>query len=282
MSQFSTGAPSARPYLIIAGHGRSGSNRLLDAFDCHPRTLCRNEPNETKGSVFSELPPGFFPAGENPDFIDRWRGVIAKAALEISERDRIGERSKAYIASPAHKLFAQIVLARRRVRGALGAVIPDLRGEQWPAAPFIANRDRLANAFPVFKMLLCQGWIMDAFEREPELRVIHNIRAPKPFLISWRRRYVKPTGPEQVFQDNLQDLDQILGFFGRKSLRSEGFSEASLFESELWRWRFVNEVALPAPATASRDIRLGPPMTRFEKDPVGEAERLYSILPDWT
>ncbi len=275
MSSPQTPAQSAHPYIIIAGHGRSGSNRLLDAFDCHPQTLCRNEPNETRGSVFNELPPGFFPAGENPGFIDRWRKIIAIAATEISERDRIGERAKDYIASPANRLFARRVLARRRIRGVLGSVWPNLRGEQWSAAPYLANHDRLAGALPVFKMLLCQGWLIDAFEREPEMRVIHNIRAPKPFLISWRRRYVEPTGPQKVFEDNLRELQHILDYFGRKSLGTEDFSEEALFETELWRWRFVNEAlhracnGKPRYAWVTYDA--------FEKNPVGEAERLYAF-----
>lgn len=43
------------PYLLIAGHERSGTNWLLEIFNLSPRTFCRNEPYGIDGSPLAAL-----------------------------------------------------------------------------------------------------------------------------------------------------------------------------------------------------------------------------------
>ena len=36
----------SKPYIVVCGLGRSGTNRLLQAFDMHECTFFRNAPNK--------------------------------------------------------------------------------------------------------------------------------------------------------------------------------------------------------------------------------------------
>ena len=263
-------------YVIIAGHGRSGSNRLLDAFDCHPGTLCRNEPNEALGSAFKDLPEGFY-EDENgdEDFLTAWRRAIAGARLEISDRDRLRVEAKCYARPALRRAFARQVLARRRVRQSAAHLLPALRRETWQAAPYYAAPGLLDSALPVFKILLRPGWIRRAFAAEPGMRVILNVRAPKPFLRSWRRRYVESVGPEKVYARNLDDLERLPARFGAPPQTLGAFSEEALFESELWRWRYVNEALYSRLKGEPRFTAIT--YEAFEADPAGETERLFDF-----
>ncbi|MEM8937118.1 MAG: hypothetical protein AAGC77_11985 [Pseudomonadota bacterium] len=264
-----------KPYVIISGHGRSGSNRVLDAFDCHPDTLCRNEPNEAGGDNFKELRVGFFPEGADPAFLNQWRGVIARAARETSSRDRIGARKKSYLYNLTRRMIGENIFARRRLRETLGLVSPSLRKDAWPLPAYYASPARLSQATPVLKLLLCQGWLLDAFDAEPGMRIVHNLRSPQGFLRSWRRRWADHIGAEQVFRDNLVDIDRILEHFGQATGRFGDFSEGNLFETELWRWRFVNEPLY----VRFKDHPRYMPVTyeSFDARPAETTERLYAF-----
>ena len=231
---------SNQPHIVIAGHGRSGSNRLLDILDCHPNTFCRNEPNEIAGSAFLDLPNGFFPSG-NADFVDQWQKAVERARFEVSGRDRLGTIPKNFHASPASRLLGRYILAKRRLRQNLGLFMPDWRRETWSASSGYADREKLAGATPVFKILLSQGWLLDALPHEPSLRVILNIREPRAFLRSWFYRYVDAVGRDQVHHDNMRTMTQILDHFGVDDPGISTFNDANLLKSELWRWRYVNE-----------------------------------------
>ncbi|MBI1366421.1 MAG: hypothetical protein GC153_10775 [Alphaproteobacteria bacterium] len=262
-------------YIVIIGHGRSGSNRLLDAFDKHPATLCRNEPNETLHNPFSGLRPGFSPLGSDRDFIDAWRRAIATASREVSNRDRIGVTAKNFAPSRIRRLVAQHCLSRASLRRLLGLAAPPLLREQWPASLLYADPRLLNEAIPVFKILLNQGWILDAYHDEHTMKVVHNIRAPKAFLVSWYRRYAAVAGQERVYRENLATLESILPHFGETSKRMGAFSRELLFESELWRWRYVNEIPYVALQGAPRyTVAL---YESFEKNPADETRRLFDF-----
>ncbi len=267
------GGTGGKDYLIIAGQGRSGSNRILDVFDCHPRTFCRNEANAVAGSALAPLLPGFFPSGD-PAFAARWREAFAAACGELSVRDRITGARKTWV-NPIRGTLSASVLRRDKLRRALGVVAPP--AQVWPAATLgYADAARLREAYPVFKILLCSGWILDAFEREPGMRVILNIRAPKAFLLSWRHRYVGVHAPaETAFGQNMQGMKKILAHFGRDDAALSGYSEAALLRSELWRWRYINE-ALFAPF-AGRERFTTVTYERYDADPSGEARRLFAF-----
>jgi hypothetical protein len=127
----------------------------------------------------------------------------------------------------------------------------------------------------VLKLLLCQGWLLDAFPHEPKMRLILNIRSPKPFLRSWRHRYVEGATAEFVFGQNLLTLERILDHFGRSDAGIRSFSEANLLKSELWRWRFVNEPLYRAFSGHERFAMMT--YERFETDPPGVSQDLFAF-----
>jgi len=59
---------SNRKYVIVTGHGRSGSNLILDMLDCHEATFCRNESNKLKSSKLSRLPTPLLAEDLDSDF----------------------------------------------------------------------------------------------------------------------------------------------------------------------------------------------------------------------
>ncbi len=261
-------------YLVIAGHGRSGSNRLLDAFDCHPAVFCRNEPNKPSGSPFLKLPDGFFPS-QRADFADLWKPTIDQAARQISVRDRLRGVGKDFVRSPIRRAYARHVFLRARPRKAAALFAPSLRSQTSPAEPHYAEPGLVSLAYPVFKILLTPGWLIDAFDGDPRMRVILNLRAPAGFLRSWRHRYAEAAGVEEVFRANLNSLPRILQHFGAEGLAPHGFSEAALYESELWRWRYVNEIMLQRLKDSARFTAVT--YEAFDSDPVGQSERLYAF-----
>lgn len=265
----------ASDYIIIAGHGRSGSNRILDVFDRHPNVFCRNEPNAIPGSLLHALPPGMFPSGD-ARFVDKWRAAIDGASGELSVRDRIGDVRKTYVDFPTG-LLGQVVLPRQQGRRLFSAFAPSLRNPVWPATALgYANPHKLRDACPVLKILLCPGWILDVFDHEPRMRVILNVRAPKPFLRSWRHRYVgEHAPPETVFRHNSRSLERILTHFGRTDASLDAFSEENLLKSELWRWRYVNETLYRAFSGHARFNVVT--YEEFDANPLETAEALFAF-----
>jgi hypothetical protein len=261
-------------YVVIAGHGRSGSNRLLDAFDRHPATFCRNEPNRPHGSPFLSLSDGFFSEARD-DFGETWKATIDAASRQISVRDRLNGSGKSFVRSPLRKMYARHVFLRARPRRAAALFIPSLRSQTSPAEPHYAEPGSLERTLPIFKILLTSGWIVDAFDADARMKVILNIRAPLPFLRSWRRRYVDVAGAETVFHDNLKTLPRILAHFGAEDRTPAAFTEAALFESELWRWRYVNELLMQQLGGNARFATVT--YEDFEHDPLEQADRLYDF-----
>ncbi|MEM8770975.1 MAG: sulfotransferase [Pseudomonadota bacterium] len=264
-----------RNYVVIVGHGRSGSNRLLDTLDCHEATFCRNEPNELQGAVMAALEDGFFEDRLSPDFQRHWRASIARAAARCSGKDRFDACRKVYHAFPYSDRVGAYIFKRRRLRLALGLVVRDMKKEEWETAAFHIDQAALRRATPVFKILLNPGWLTRTHEDDENQRVIHNIRNPVAFLKSWRNRYVTPTGPEKVYRDNLETLDLVLAAFGRPRWSVPAFSEEALFETELWRWRYVNEALYSALNGSPRYM-----VTRYEDyddDPKAIARAVYAF-----
>jgi hypothetical protein len=118
------------PYVVIAGSGRSGTNRLLDAFDLHPETVCRSEPEEMIGGDFRTL-PGAHRRETRWAMILRSAGRAPSAARDGAKVLATGltRSTKATIRFHLMSRLVQKMLARRRVRGdMLGKVFPGLRG----------------------------------------------------------------------------------------------------------------------------------------------------------
>ncbi len=232
-------------HIVITGHGRSGSNLLLDILDCSPETLCRNELNRLRSGALAALPDGFF-TPTNPDLTNQWSQAVRVAARCQGARDRLDQHGKRYFRSKLRTRIGQRVIASRQARRLLSLVSSDLRRDEWPCPGFYIDQLALSRTVPVFKILLASGWIVDTHATHREQKVLHIIREPTGFIRSWLNRYVatRRGGAVQVFADNLETLPRILRHFGEDPACYHTFSESALIESELWRWRYVNEILI--------------------------------------
>lgn len=232
--------PDRHRHAVIVGSGRSGTNLALDLVDCHPFTICRNEPNELGRSSFARLPDGLFEESLPPDFQPAWRAALAQSPWRRGWRDRARRWHKRYYITGGLPL-CEGALASARARHLAYRLFPAMRSGEWSV-----RRWHRAGVpiLPVVKILNQPHWVVRSHPEDREQRVIHVVRAPKGFITSWRNRWVTlaPGGAEAVYEASLSSVTQILARLGRERIGPPGFSEAALVETELWRWRYVNEV----------------------------------------
>ncbi|SFI48549.1 sulfotransferase domain-containing protein [Albimonas pacifica] len=235
--------PPSRPYVVIAGSGRSGTNRLLDAFDLHPQTVCRSETEEMTGGDFAELPGATRfeePLGEG--FEGRWTRAVARARRRQSARDRIDAMDKTYYAGRPMARPVQRLLASRTIRRkVLGRVAPRLREREWDRPMFCTDAAALDAALLVLK-IRPPAWLLRTHAGDPDQLVLHQIREPRAYLNSWYNRWVvQGSGGEQVFRESMVLVPHLLADFGEDPARFAEYSEERLVESQMWIWRHLNE-----------------------------------------
>lgn len=261
-------------HVIVTGHGRSGSNMLLDILDCNPVTFCRNEPNKLLGSRLAALGSGFFedPAGAtSAAFLD---GLEAARRCN-GNRDRFLDIDKRYHRHPLLARLGNAAMKRTRIRNVLLKLRSHQSLEEWPCPAVYVNPRRLSAALPVFKLLLYSGRIAACHPDLPAQKVLHIMRSPEGFLRSWINRYVRnvPGGEQQVFEENCQSLAPILRFFDVDPERYARYSFGNLLETELWRWRYVNELLSNRIGNSPRYLRIG--YAEMLRNPIVVAEQVY-------
>lgn len=251
--------PARDRYLVVCGRGRSGTNLVLDILDAFADTVCRNEPNVVRGSALAALPADVMGRNIDAGFVDAWREALRRAAGLKSSRDRIGAAHKAHYVSPLHAALAERVLSRGRVRRALSPVAPGMAGEEWSPPAWLLRRDALARALPVFKILRQPHWLLRTHAEDPGQHVVHVVRPAVGFIRSWFNRYVAlaPGGERGVFDQNMKTARPIVAHFGARFLSGDAFSRDALIESELWRWRYVNEKLMAGLGASARYRMVG-------------------------
>ena len=237
MSSFGKDIAGNRPYVVIGGFGRSGSNLILKMFDVHEDTHCRNEPNDLLGASMTGLTP-LFPADMPAGFDNAWPAAIDGVAGTVGARDHLPPGRKTFVRKGPLSRLGGWLQSKRRFRTIAGL------GDEWPCPRLIYDRRRLATSLPVLKMMLVGAGLIEAHRVAPGQRLVHILRQPEGFLNSWFNRYVvkQPGGPEKVWADNLETLPTILEHFGADPKQCDRYSLPTLLESELWRWRYLNEM----------------------------------------
>ncbi|MGC3940443.1 hypothetical protein ACOTTU_21795 [Roseobacter sp. EG26] len=249
---------------------------VLDLFDYHRNTFCRNEPNELVGTAFTGLGDNMFPEPRAGDFDARWRQAIAHTIRANGARDRFGTE-KDYFRAPWRAHLGQSLMSRQKFRA---RVLPRPQGqlvEEWPCPALYYDAAAQARALPVLKILLSPAWVLKAHDLIDTQLVVHVIRRPQGFAQSWWSRYVTGIGggPEKVFADNQPSLIRILQHFGREEEMPSHYSLADLVVSELWRWRYMNEVLLDQMSGSDRYLTLAYEDVMHNKLPW--AEKLYGF-----
>jgi hypothetical protein len=264
-----------KPYVVICGLGRSGTNRLLQAFDMHEHTLCRNEPNKVKGGALQRLERSIFPDDLGDDFNDRLADAVRTASVSHGGRDHFNGGAKTYLRSgPVSRVVRGIERGARK-RRLFAPLKPDFRSGEWRIPRLCLTKDADQVMLPVLKVLLVAGWWMRSHDAHPGQKLIHAVRSPETFLKSWLNRYVSTQEPAAVFRANLPSARKIAAHFGAEPLMGEEMTEARLIESELWRWRYINEAMYAALQGSDRYTAVT--YDEFSADPAGQTHRLLSF-----
>ncbi len=228
--------------VMIVGHGRSGTNWLLDVLDTSPLTHGRNEPNEIMSSPLAFLPSPWVRRREARDLATRWDEAAQWAAHRMGNRDHHAQVPKFFHHGWATALHLPRALVRRRIRKALASVSPGLRAEEWPLPWWAGSQRKMEEALPVLKFTQVPGWACWVLEHRPHTAVLHIVRHPGGFLNSWRNRYLAEHESADVAEANVQRLRLIAEAEPEWAKRFPPLGSMRIEESELWFWRYAAEV----------------------------------------
>lgn len=262
-------------YVLIAGNGRSGSNRLLDILDQSPRTVCRNEMNAVMGGEFNEIGGLLFLEDMTDARAQKLNGAIGRAKRRRSERDRAAKVVKDHYRKQWLGDVIHLAMSKSKLRAAM-ARTPLLKSDQeWNVPTLITDPKKLAEAILVLKLNAGPAWAVYLHQKDPEARIIHNIRDPRAYLNSWYNRFAADKDAAH-FEKHFRDIPRIFAHFDSGDYgRLRDFSQESRMEIELWRWRYTNEILHTALLGSDRAMTIT--YKAIDKDPVGAAEQIYAV-----
>jgi len=229
-------------YLILTGHGRSGTNWLLRVLDRSAETFCRSEVNEIEASPFASLPCPVARSTSEVPSAEAWSSAVEWASERFGERDQPIGVSKKYFHRISNAFGLYRLLRRRRLRRLLSVTDPRLARREWPMPFWLGRASAVREACPVLKMVLVPGWIVWALETRPEARVLHIVRHPGGFLNSWLRRYVEGKDRDAIRKANYDRLTLVANADPAWGERFGYIEALSLEESELWFWAYSTAV----------------------------------------
>lgn len=259
--------------ILISGNGRSGSNRALDFFDASRFTICRSELNEIPGGDFYQIGGRLFDDEE----LDRQALLrcFEHAAIRRSARDRFNRSDKAYFNILGKALLSP--MSRTPVRVLLERMGVMANQYEWGLPKFALRSAILPEIVLVVKLNSCPRWAKEVLLADARFKVLHNIRDPLGYIVSWFNRFIVGERVGSMsFRENFDDVPRILERFGVKDwerLREPTLS--NIIEVELWRWRHANESLLDLSPQRDRYMRVR--YSDFDADPVGVASQIFGF-----
>lgn len=229
-------------YCIIAGHGRSGTNWLLELLDLSSQTFCRNEPYGSETSPLRELDEDRFVNRTDQTALDRrWDDAVLWTANHMGERDRPIVVPKDHVYPVSRTLGLYRMVRGPRYRKVLRSILPSLRGGEWRPPSWVFNRARLAEALPVLKLVSSPGWLVYVLKRRPRACVLHIVRHPGGYLNSWANRYRSENDEGMILRLNRARLEVVAQEDPAWADRFGDIARMTTEESELWFWRYATE-----------------------------------------
>ena len=227
--------------VLIFGHGRSGTNWLMDLFDISPHTHCRKEPHMIERGFLSQLPEAWHREPDEQAMQRGWVAAMRLSTTHMGERDHPGTGWKLhYYAFPRWLGLYTAVRGRTR-RRMLAKVLPSLRQPEWPLPTWLGSRRALEAALPVVNLPQSPIWAAWVLKHRPRSAVLHIVRHPGGFLNSWRNRYLKKEDLAEVLRLNRQRLHEIVAADATWADRIGDIDRMDESESELWYWCFAAE-----------------------------------------
>ncbi|MBW2420442.1 MAG: sulfotransferase [Deltaproteobacteria bacterium] len=224
-------------YALVSGHGRSGTNWLLELLDLSPQTFCRNEPSGIEGSPLKKLDHDrWVKRDDQRGLSEGWDEAVRWTAARMGERDRKITMPKNHMYQISRDLGLHRVVRGPKYRRALSSVLPSLRGGEWLPPSFVFNQKRLAQALPVLKLVSSPGWSDFVLHHRPGVRLFHIVRHPGGFLQSWTKRYRSKQDEETTHRNNRARLEDIAREQPEWAERFGDIAAMTTEESELWFW----------------------------------------------
>ncbi len=231
-----TDEKAPRRHIVVYSSGRSGSNRLLDIFDQHELTNCRNE-IDVCDPVFDAFCTEADLRLSEP-LAARWSALVQRSTFRKGDRDRFQLSHKRYLRDFPARLWGAAM--RRRLRRHVLRIASD----DWAIPGVILHPRAQADIVPVFKVSRPQRFLAATHAAMPAQTVVHNIREPEKYLNSWYNRLVVPEyngDLEAVYRLNRATAQEELRRNGMDVKLDEAFSLRALLVAELWNWRLCNE-----------------------------------------
>jgi len=234
-------------YAIVTGSGRSGTTWLLELFDCSPETFCRNEPDLITTSPLTGLSDDSDVIRRDQHELDsRWDAAVRWTGRHMGERDLRVTVPKSYIYALSRWLGLYRAAHGPKLRPVLAKLVPTLRGGEWPLPWWVGSQRMLSQAVPVLKLLASPSWMVFILQHRPGIPVFHLVRHPGGFLNSWSRRYLAAQDRNEVDRANRQRLHEVASVDPYWAGQFGAIDGMSVEESELWYWRYYNEVVYQA------------------------------------
>ena len=277
--RISSSDKSAVNYALVAGHGRSGTDWLLELLDRAATTHCRNEPNEISGNAFEALPSPFVALADPDAVAPLWSSAVAEAAAQMGERDRAPIVSKSHLASWVKGFGLVKKLSSPRARRRWALIRPAWRRAEWPM-PGLRG-----VPLTILKCNQVPGWARFVLEHDAGRgRVVQIVRHPGGFLSSWRQHYLAEDDAAEVRRANVARLKQVARVDPAFAAVMGDPASHDLDESELWYWRYSVEL-IEAAGQASIPAQNAYHRILFEElalDPLEGTRELYGWLGlDW-
>lgn len=201
------------------------------------------------GARLFEMPDPGRAAREYPaDFAHHWDQAMAHTARSLSGIENAPPVAKIWLRRPVGAWM--IKLSRyTKVRRTLRWVYPPIGRMEWPLPNWVVDHEQLQRACMVLKLNQAPGWTVWMLKNRPTHRVIHNVRHPGGFLNSWRNRWLKKSDQKDVLQRNRNRLRLVAEHDPVWAARFGDIEAMDVERSEIWYWRYSNEVIWEAGRT---------------------------------
>jgi hypothetical protein len=261
-------------YVLIVGHGRSGTNWLIQQFDLSPETFCRSEPDTLGGSRFEPLIADRAVVRADQELLARgWDEAVHWARSRMGSADRVIRVRKPFLYEAARRLGGYRVVSRPRYRKLLRLALPSLAGEEWEVPSWLGDERKLAEALPILKLVMPPGWASFVLRERRSIPVFHIIRHPGGYLNSWSNRYLASHDYDQVSDENADRLRAIVSNDPSWAAHFGDIEAMSIDESELWYWCYANSVIFDAGRGSSHYHRII--YEDLARNPVEIAKQMY-------
>lgn len=265
------------PRMLIAGHGGSGTKRVFNLLDLSPETHCHVAHQDEAGSVFADFSGSIVLTDDAMERLEAgWNDAIDHIAGRLSRYDHLPPPPKTYHYALARRLGLWRLVGSKRLRQRIGSIVPSWCAIDWPLPALLGDRSAMRDAPLVVKMNKIPGWVSWVLAQRPDTSVVHVVRHPGGYLHAWRDRFLSRADAQEVRGANQARLREIAEKLPAWAERFGAIDAMSVFESELWFWRYSTEtISEAALGCSAHQLVLDHEVMH---NPMSVAERLYEQI----